>query len=166
MTKYRNLSGQDATRDEVVSFVELVQSGGAVDEYYVRQGLKRPGAKIVFAEVGCKVVGVAALKIPSEQYRFGLQGAAKADYPLSQNDYPFELGYVSVSPEHSGQGIARKLIKEVLLIAGGKGIFATTSHPAMKNILLPFFRFAPVGKSWINESGDVLHLLVRKSHSK
>ncbi len=166
MTKYRSLIGADATKEEVDTFVELVRSGGAVDEEYVRIGVVRPGVQIIFAEVGAQAVGVAALKIPSVGYRSGLQRAVKADYLLPESEYPYELGYVSVSPKHSRQGIARALVAEVLRLADGNGIFSTTSNPAMKEGLLPSFKFVPVGKTWKNGSGDILSLLVRKSKRK
>lgn len=162
MIKYRAVIGKDATKEQVDTFVELVGSGGAVDEYYVRKGVVRSGANIIFAEVDGLAVGSAALKVPSVGYRSGLQRAAKADYSLPENEYPYELGYVSVSPKYSGQGIAKALVAEVLRLADGNGIFATTSHPAMKDFILPSFKFVHVGKAWENESGDILFLLVRK----
>ena len=61
MTEYRVTSSEDVTKHDVDIFVELVRSGGAVDEYFVRQGIKRPGARIVFAECHGQAIGVAAL---------------------------------------------------------------------------------------------------------
>lgn len=162
MYEFRNLCGSKATNEEIDAFVKLVGSGGAVDEYYARLGIVRPGVRIVFAEFDGQAVGVAALKRPSFQYRTGLQSAAKADFPLAEDDYPYELGYVSVSPEYSRQGIARTLVAEVLRLADGSGVFATTSNLAMKDGLLPSFEFVLAGNSWENGSGDVLHLLVLK----
>ena len=166
MIQYRTLVGATATKEDVDTFVELVRSGGAVDENYVRGGAVRPGAQIIFAEVDGQTVGVAALKVPLGGYRSGLQEAAKAGYSLPESEYPYELGYVSVSPKHSGQGIAKALVAEVLRLASGKGVFATTSNPTMKKGVLPSFEFVTVGKAWRNESGDILSLLVRKSQTK
>lgn len=163
MIKYRSLVGMDATKEDVDTFVKLVGSGGAVDEEYVRTGVVRPGAQIIFAEIDGQAVGVAALKVPLAKYRSGLQCATKADYSLLEGEYSYELGYVSVSPKHSRQGIAKALVAEVLCLAGGNGIFATTSNPTMKEHVLPDFNFFPVGKTWENQSGDVISLLVRKS---
>lgn len=143
--------------------VPLVSSGGAVDEKYVRLGVVRLGAQIIFAEVAGRTVGVAALKVPSVEYRSGLQSATKADYSLPESEYPYELGYVSVSPEHAGKGIAKALVKEVMSLGEGSGIFATTSNPAMKDGVLPSFEFVPAGKTWKNANGDTLALLVRDS---
>jgi GNAT superfamily N-acetyltransferase len=166
MIKYRDLRSEDLDDNEVETFVRLVSSGGAVNEYFVRQGVKRPGSRFVFAELDGRTVGVAALKIPSNEYRSGLQGATKANVSIPQKDYPFELGYVSVSSEHSGHGIARTMIERVLSLSDGKGIFATTSHPAMKEGLLPSFDFLLFGDAWVNEAGDSLNLLLRTSQNK
>jgi len=40
--EYRALNSEDATKHDVDIFVELVLSGGAVDEHFVRMGAKRP----------------------------------------------------------------------------------------------------------------------------
>lgn len=166
MIEYRTLLGATASKEEVDTFVELVRSGGAVDEKYVRMGVERLGTQITFAEVGGRTVGVAALKVPSVEYRSGLQGAAKADYSLPESEYPYELGYVSVLPKYAGKGIARALVTEVMRLADGNGIFATTSNPTMKDGLLPSFALDPVGKTWKNPSGAILGLFARKSQQK
>lgn len=162
MIIYRTLNGADATQEDVDVFVELVTLGGAVDEKYVRIGVVRPGAQIIFAEVAGQTVGVAALKLPSVEYRSSLQRITKADYSLPESEYPYELGYVSVSPEHSGKGIAKALVAEVIRLADGSGLFASTSNSAMKDGVLPSFKFVPAGKTWKNASGDTLGLLVSK----
>ncbi|MXO49441.1 GNAT family N-acetyltransferase [Erythrobacter vulgaris] len=166
MIQYKSLAGATATREELDTFAELVGSGGAVDENHVRRGAVRPGAQLVFAEGYGQTVGVAALKVPLVGYRSGLQEAAKAGYSLPESEYPYELGYVSVSPNHSGQGIAKALVAEVLRLAAGNGVFATTSNSAMKKGVLPSFKFVPVGKGWRNGSGDILNLFIRTSQTK
>ncbi|WP_417247482.1 GNAT family N-acetyltransferase [Celeribacter sp.] len=165
MIKYKTLIGANATQEEVDTFVELVASGGAVDEKYVRLGVVRPSAQIIFAEISGSTVGVAALKVPSVEYRYRLQSVAKAGYSLPEREYPYELGYVSVSPEHAGKGIAKALVKEVMSLTDGSGIFATTSNPAMKDGVLPPFKFVPAGQTWKNANGDTLGLLVRDSQN-
>lgn len=162
MLKYRVINGENAADDEVETAVKLVSLGGAVDEFYVRQGVKRPGARVVFAEVNGETVGVAALKIPSDEYRSSFQGSAKAEFSLPSKDYPYELGYISVLPDHGGRGIARSMIQIVLDLSDGKGFFATTSHPAMRNGLLPSFDFRLVGNAWENDTAETLNLLVRE----
>ena len=166
MTEYRVLSSEDATKNDVDIFVELVRSGGTVDKHFVRQELKRPGAKIVFAESDGQAIGVVALKIPSDQYRSGLESGAKARHPLSHEDYPYELGYVSVSPDHGGRGIGRKLVEIVLELAEGKGIFATTGNSAMKDGILQHLGFYQTGNVWKNDADETIQLLVRSAQKK
>lgn len=166
MIQYRSLVGATATSDDMDTFVELVGTGGAVDENYVRRGAVRPGAQIIFAEVDGQKVGVAALKVPLVGYRAGLREAVKAGCSLPKNKYPYELGYVSVSPNHFGQGIAKGLVAEALRLVTGHEVFATTSNPTIKKGVLPSFKFVPVGKTWRNGSGDILSLFVRNPDTK
>lgn len=158
MIEFTVIDGPEATHDDVEDFVRLVQQGGAVDEYYVRQGIRRHGTKAVFARIDGTIVGVAALKIPLKGYRKGIESEAKAGHPIPQDMYPFELGYVAVSHNHGGRGIGKSLVERVLALSNGQGLFATTSHPAMKDKLLPDAGFALVGTSWANEQSERLHL--------
>lgn len=162
MINYRTIVGGTATREDLNTFVALVGTGGAVDERYVRRGAVRLGAQLIFAEIDSQTVGVAALKVPLANYRSSLEDAVKAGHPLPECEYPYELGYVSVLSKHSGQGIAKAMVAEVIRLAAGKGIFATTSNPTMYKWVLPSFKFVPVGKTWRTVSGDTLSLFVRK----
>jgi GNAT superfamily N-acetyltransferase len=161
MTEFTVLDGPDAKPDEVADFVRLVQQGGAVDENYVRQGIERQGAKIVLAIIDGTVVGVAALKVPLDIYRKGLESEAKSGHLISQNSYPYELGYVAVSQGHEGRGIGKALMDQVLALSEGNGLFATTSDPAMRKSLLPRAGFALVGASWKNKQNEWLQLFTR-----
>jgi hypothetical protein len=109
MTEFTVLDGREATLDEIEDFVRLVQQGGAVDGGYVRLGVRRQGAKMVFAKIDGTVVGVAALKVPLKIYRNGLESEAKSGHPLPQGVYPFELGYVTVRNNFGGRGALGKL---------------------------------------------------------
>lgn len=158
MIEFAVLDCRDATHGEVYNFVRLVQCGGAVDEHHVRQGVRRKGAKMVFAKIDGIVVGVAALKVPLKSYRDGIESEAKSGHPIPQRLYPFELGYVSVSQRYGGQGIGKALVEKVMEISNGHGLFATTSHPAMKEKILPSAGFSSVGTSWANDQNERLHL--------
>jgi GNAT superfamily N-acetyltransferase len=94
-----------------------VQEGSAVDGHFVRQGIRRKGAKMLLARIDGIVVGVAALKVPLKGYRNEIERKAKAGHPIPQALYPFELGYVVVSQHHEGQGIGRELVGKVLELA-------------------------------------------------
>lgn len=161
MIEFEVLDGPEATQNRQDEFLQFVTDGGAVEGYYVRQGIDRAGAKLVFAKSDGVTVGVAALKVPSNEYRRGLE--EKSGYQLDQKLYPFELGYVAVPPEHSGRGIAKGLVEQVLALADGDGIFATTSNSAMKCTILPKFGFSQAGSPWKNNQQEELHLMTTSS---
>ena len=106
------------------------------------------------------VVGVAALKVPLKSYRDGIESEAKSGYLIPEDKYPFELGYVAVSADHGGKGIGKALVNNVLELADGHGLFATTSHPAMKKSILPTAGLKPVGTSWLNPQNSLLQLFI------
>lgn len=160
MIEYAVFDGGDAEQVLVDEFVRLVQEGGAVDENFVRNGIRRQGARMVVASIDDKVVGVAARKVPLERYRSGIESETKAGYAIPQELYPFELGYVVVPKRHRGQGIGEALVNRVLQISDGHGLFATTGHLAMKDHLLPRAGFELVGTSWKNDQNEDLHLFV------
>ena len=158
---------QEATPQEKSKFVGLVNSREAVAERFVRAGIERQGAKMVFAFFGEKLVGVSALKMPLNSYRMSIGGAAKSGFRLPLNRFPFELGYVAVAAAYERKGLGRQLVAQAVALSGGSGLFATTSNPAMFEKILPQFGFYAVGKAWASdrkpESGKAaeLHLLVR-----
>ncbi|MAN65311.1 GNAT family N-acetyltransferase [uncultured Hyphomonas sp.] len=160
MFDYTALDGKDATPSDVNQFVRLVTHGGAVKEHFVRQGVRHDGAKLVFARSEEITVGVAALKVPVMTYRNGIAHASKSGHPLPADQYPFELGYVAVSEAHGQRGIASTLISQVIELAKGSGLFATTSNPAMMGTLLPRAGFKRVGTSWLNDDDEQLHLYI------
>ena len=160
MIEYAVLDGRDAEQGILDDFVRLVQEGGAINEHYVRDGIRRKGTKMVLARIEEIIVGVAALKVPLKVYRNGIESEAKSGHEISQELYPFELGYVAVSEHHRGDGIGKALVNKVVELSDGHGLFATTSHPAMKESLLPGAGFKPVGTSWANDQNELLQLFI------
>lgn len=158
--------GPSAHPSEIETFVRVVRAGGAVDERYVRRGIRRHGAKLVLARIDNEVIGVAALKIPMASYRNGIEGKDKSGYPLAPAQFHFELGYVAVSQGYGGRGVAGKLIDKVIEQSDWQGLFATTSHAAMKDTLLPRAGFERVGASWLNRENERLHLFVLNHQSR
>lgn len=156
--EYAVIHGPSAGDRDLETIVRLVKSGGAVDEHFVRQGIRRAGAKVVLARIDNEMIGVAALKMPAASYRSGLGSAAKSGHPIPPDQFPFELGYVAVSSRYEGRGIARTLIGKVIEQADGHGLFATTFNAAMKDTLLPRAGFERVGTSWLNDENERLHL--------
>jgi hypothetical protein len=83
---YTRTSSQ-ATEKEKDTFVKLVKSRGAVNEEYVRNGVEREGTVMVFLKLGEEVVGVAALKVPSDEYRSGLGLKTKSATQFSKKNF-------------------------------------------------------------------------------
>ena len=168
--RFQRYTSEQASADEKESFIELVRSREAVQEEFVRAGIERRGALLIFGFVGESLAGVAALKVPSKSYRSGLSRPQKSGYPLPQQHFPFELGYVAVAQDHEGRGLGTDLVREVVEVSGGKGLFATTSNVGMLEHILPRFGFKRVGQSWAGQQSSEpqitynLHLLVR--HAK
>lgn len=160
MIEFAVLGSPDSTQQDIDDFVRLVREGEAVAEHYVRQGIRRKGAKMVLARIEGQVVGVAALKIPLKTYRDGIASAAKSGHPIPEGKYPFELGYVAVRADQQGKGIGNALVASVMDLSGGHGLFATTSHPAMKKSILPRAGFQPVGTPWVNVQNESLQLFI------
>jgi GNAT superfamily N-acetyltransferase len=163
---YTRTSSQ-ATEKEKDTFVKLVKSRGAVNEEYVRNGVEREGTVMVFLKLGEEVVGVAALKVPSDEYRSGLGLKTKSGHPVLKEKFPYELGYVAVSEKHEGKGWGRLLAQVVVRLAEGDDLFATTSNPTMLLYVLPHLGFKWVGNTWESKQTDGtsissdLHLMIR-----
>jgi len=151
--------------DDRMHFVRLVVAGGAVEGDRVREGIGRAGAQLFIARYGGEIVGVAALKVPLEDYRTTLK--EKSGHELSQSAFPRELGYVAVHTEHGGRGLARSLCDFAMRYAGDQGVFATTGTPQMLTSILPKLGFRWVGKVWLGDPNTKtgqkpdLHLMVR-----
>ena len=160
MIKYIFLNSLDATQRDMEDFIRLVRKGEAVAEHYVRNGIERKGAKMVLAKLDDTLVGVAALKVPLKTYRNRIESEAKSGHSIPEVKYPFELGYVAVDADHGGRGTGKQLVDSVLYLSGGRGLFATTSHPAMKKNILPSAGFQPVGTSWANDQNEPLQLFI------
>lgn len=160
MIVYITVNSEDATQRHKDDFIRLVIKGGAVRERYVRSGIERPGVKMVFAKCEDKVVGVAALKVPLGDYRHRIESEAKSGHSIPKENYPYELGYLTVDPESGRGGVGTKLVKKVLNLSGGRGLFATSSHPAMAKKILPSVGFKPMGTSWRNDRNETLQLFI------
>ena len=142
----------EATQSECETMVRLVVEGGAVSEKLVRAGVKRAEA-LVFCATEGRVVGVAALKVPDDGYRSGLASEKKANVPVEEEKYPRELGYVAVDSEWRCRGIGPFLSTQVVWLAGGRGLFATTGSKTMLTKVLPNLAFKSNGKTWKGEEG-------------
>lgn len=138
----------------------LVLSGGEVTPQGLAERV-RAAAALVFALDGAQLQGVSALKHPLPAYRRSIQDAC--GFPISEADYPFELGWLFVRPAHRGRDLSRVLAQAALDASQGAGIFATS-----RTDNLPMHRtnakvgFSAVGAPYPSSRGAyTLQLFVR-----
>lgn len=141
----------DYSNVEIRAFTDFVRAGGEV----TIQGLPervRSAAALVFARICGLAVGVAALKLPQASYRCRV--GTKSGAPLSAHEFPYELGWVYVSPEARGQGFSLLLSQAALSASNGAGVFATsrTENIAMHRSLAKL-GFVAVGNSFSSGNG-------------
>jgi GNAT superfamily N-acetyltransferase len=142
---------QQCTNIEIGAFIAFIRAGGEV----AIQGLNeriRGAASLVFVRTEGMVVGVAALKIPQESYRRRVSTDSGA--PLAATNFPYELGWVFVSPEYRGNGLSLLLSQAALRECKGFGVFATsrTDNVAMHKQLLKL-GFVAVGHPYTSGRG-------------
>ena len=111
-----------------------------------------------------ELVGVAALKVRTEEYRRDL--FVKAGVPDGHCDYGLELGWVFVAPSHRQSGIAGRLCRVLMERAQACGVFSTTrtDNEFMSRILLSI-GFERTGKPYLYR-GEELQLFLRAQISR
>jgi GNAT superfamily N-acetyltransferase len=144
-------SGTACSQAEFGAYVAYVRAGGEVS----LQGLGdriREAPVLAFAYISGLLVGIAALKNPRVSYRSRISKGI--GFPLPISAFPFELGWVYVSPEARRQGISASLLQAVLAAHSANGVFATTrtdNEPMQRS--LNKLGFAAVGSAYLSGRG-------------
>lgn len=152
----------DCHDTEIGDFMALVLAGGEVVSKDLESRI-RSAASLVFLTVGCCLCGVAALKRPELSYRKRI--SLSADVPLSQNEFPYELGWVFILPSARGRKFSIDLTRAALSAAGTQGVFATsrTDNHGM-HATLSRFQFVLAGKPYSSGRGNhQLQLFLRRA---
>jgi protein-tyrosine phosphatase/GNAT superfamily N-acetyltransferase len=110
--------------EELAIFKELVLAGGEVDEPGLDRRIKAAVCLVFHFADNEKVLGIGALKSPSDSYKKRVFTRSKS--PCKPADFPFELGWLFIVEEYRGRGLSRKIAEEALKPAEGKNVFATT----------------------------------------
>ena len=152
----------ECTAMQLADFKALILAGGEV----IQEGLDdriRSAVRLVFLSVGCCLSGIAALKRPLESYRRGV--ADKSGIALSEEDYPFELGWVFVMPSARGRRFSLDLTSAAVAAASTSGVFATSrTDNAGMHATLARCGFLPAGKPYPSGRGKhQLQLFLRKT---
>ncbi len=117
-------SPADCSTEELDDFCRIVRAAGEVDPYGLKERVRCAKA-VAFAISDGETLGVAALKVPDENYRQSVFTNAKAN--RSACEYPFEVGWVVVDDHHRGKGLSRILVEATLTAAGDVSVFATSA---------------------------------------
>jgi GNAT superfamily N-acetyltransferase len=112
------------SKAEIQDFVAMVRAGGEVGSDVLEQNVRSAESLVTAHNKGECLIGVAALKRPTQSYRTKIEG--KSGAKLDQAGFPFELGYVFVLPSARGQGLATRLCEAALAGRDSVNIFATT----------------------------------------
>jgi predicted GNAT family N-acyltransferase len=148
-------SSAEFSKLEIGYFIACVRAGGEVSFQGLVERIRNATA-LVFVKIDGGLVGVAALKRPQVSYRRSV--SSRCGIALSAAEFPFELGWVFVSPEARSQGLSLLLAQAALTRSGGAGVFATsrTDNIAMHRSLAKV-GFHPTGNPY--PSGRAKHLL-------
>lgn len=136
----------DVAKADMEACIAIVQAGGAVDP--TAAAMEIPKARVLaVARKGKEIVGVGAIKRVRRGYARQITRSSDRTFSF---DTP-ELGYVVVEPEHREQGLAFRIVAELLSAYEGP-LFATTDNDHMKRTLSKA-TFLQVGQQWGGRRG-------------
>lgn len=140
--------------DDQLSVAELVEAGGAIKGtvQIIGARLRRTRMLALSRAIDTdRIVGVAALKEPSEAYREG--NFAAAGVPIIGYEAAPELGYVVIAEEMKGRRLSGCLV-EAIVDEIHEPAFATTDSNTMRNNLQRS-GFTRVGQEWPGLKGNL-----------
>jgi GNAT superfamily N-acetyltransferase len=155
------LSPADCSQQALADFEKLVIEAGTVDPKGLTQRIRQASRLLFLRESNGQLVGVGALKHPLSSYRSKV--FAKARATAASDEYPMELGWVAVAKSHQGRGLSRRVIGQLISLAGNENLFATTRSDARAMRFAADHGFKPAGKPYPSGRGYDLVLYLRKS---
>ncbi len=108
---------------ELEAFIGMVLEGGEVSSIGLPARV-RQSAVISFVRRNGALLAVGALKRPTSAHREEVSIGAGIE--LTDAEYPFELGWIFVSPQARGLGLSKALCRSLVSSRGSEGIFSTT----------------------------------------
>jgi predicted GNAT family N-acyltransferase len=144
-------SPQQCSASELSDFTTLVLAGGEVIEKNLRSRVLEALALCFLRENSC-LIGIAALKNPSTEYRTSVFKKARAT--ASASEYPYELGWLFVVPSARGRKLSHSLVQAAVNHAAQAQVFATsrTANPAIHAPLMAA-SFAKHGNEYASNRG-------------
>ena len=157
-------SAADCSAEELSAFFGLVARGHEVSATGLVNRIARAHWLGFHFEDG-ELVGVAALKQPSENYRDKVFQRSRTQLAAARFD--MELGWVYVREGFRRRGISRRLLEKLMAKARNKGVFATTSIENFRmRSLLPSLGFEATGQPFSGlTSNRKLELWIRLPES-
>ena len=153
-------SPRQFSSEEIDDFVSFVLAGGEVTAAGLRDHAMKAECIAFLRNANC-LVGVAGLKLPRSTYRARVQTSSR--FLISEEAFPFELGWVFILPSMRGSKLSLPLCQPVVAAAGSSGVFATSRaknigmHTTLKNL-----GFEQVGTEWRSrQTRENLMLFVR-----
>ncbi len=121
----------DREREE---FLKLVVQGGEVATKGLPNRIMTAEA-LGFLRVDDRLVGIAAVKNPSDKYRNKISD--HSGFSLPEQTFLYELGWIFIAPAARGNKYSFHLAKDVITTVAGAGIFATSrsDNVAMHRVL-------------------------------
>jgi hypothetical protein len=137
---------------EIDDFVAFVMASGEVTPQGLRDRVMGASHIAFLREMEC-LIGVGGLKLPSDDYRKGIEGFSKTKLPAKE--FPFELGWIFILPSARDRKLSFPLCQPLVAAASGQGVFATSRttkgsmHRTLKNL-----GFIRVGSEWPSKEND------------
>jgi GNAT superfamily N-acetyltransferase len=139
-------SSDKLSERELDDFIALVLQGGEVTSAKLEERIRKAERLILLSAAGC-LRGIGALKKPHATYRRSVASRSGACLPVSE--YPFELGWIFISPSYRRQGLASSIVEAAVSVANGGGIFATSrSENIAMHKPLQTHSFIPTGRPY------------------
>ncbi len=155
------LSPSDCSPQALADFEDLVIKYGTVDPEGLTQRIRDASRLLFLRQSNGQLVGVGALKRPQLGYRSKV--FAKARATTAPDEYRVELGWVAVARSHQGRGLSRRIIGQLISLAGNENVFATTRADARAMRFAGDYGFKAAGKPYSSGRGYDLVLYLRNA---
>ena len=108
---------------QLEDFESFVLAGGEVIAAELSSRI-RNAEYLVLLSLDGSLAGIGAIKNPSTSYRQSI--SKKTDFSLDPALFPYELGWVFVTPSARGRGLSRNIVEKAIAHVKGVGVFSTT----------------------------------------
>lgn len=149
------------TDAEIAEFMAFVLAGEEVTQHGLEARVRSAFKLGFLREMQC-LVGIAALKCPSKEYRMRIESASGTQ--IESSKFPYEFGWAFILPSARGKRYSSLITSAVLADAGSDGVFATSrADNHFMHSTLRRLGFLSSGKSYpSNRGAHELQLFIRE----